>query len=214
MEAGEVKTDIFTHNMNLSFESRFDNNRKKEDNNNLSRNMRDTAEISDEAYRLREKEGIHHAESGKDSLYISDGDKENELFIHFSDNAVVSRTISRGYITVDGTKIELLPEDKDKLADAGKKAEEKRVKAYMNYVAQHEAAVAKQQGEAIAQAIRDSGKSLLEKIIDDMEYSKDKKSDKGVSWADFKWDRYETVMSISDGIHIGEIKVQKNVDEY
>ena len=52
------------------------------------------------------------AASGKDILGITKGDKDNSFVIHFSDSAMVSRAVSRGYITVNGVKLELSEETK------------------------------------------------------------------------------------------------------
>ena len=66
------------------------------------------AEIISEAYELQNNDEKISAASGKDTLGITRGDKENTFVIHFSDSAMVSRAISRGYITVNGMDIELL----------------------------------------------------------------------------------------------------------
>ena len=47
------------------------------------------------------------ATSGKDVLGITKGDKENSYIVHFSDSAMVSRAVARGYITVNGADLEL-----------------------------------------------------------------------------------------------------------
>ena len=39
------------------------------------------------------------ATSGKDVLGITKGDKENSYIVHFSDSAMVSRAVARGYVT-------------------------------------------------------------------------------------------------------------------
>ena len=46
------------------------------------------------------------ATSGKDVLGITKGDKENSYIVHFSDSAMVSRAVARGYVTVNGADVE------------------------------------------------------------------------------------------------------------
>ena len=119
-----------------------------------SRN-KDTIEISDEAYAAQHGDQIT-ATSGKDILGISKGDKENTFIIHFADSAMVSRAVSRGYITVNGIRIELSDEVKENLIETDKQAEADRMAAFNDYVMQHELAVAQQQREAWKKAAEES----------------------------------------------------------
>ena len=119
-----------------------------------SRN-KDTIEISDEAYAAQHDNQIT-ATSGKDILGISKGDKENTFIIHFADSAMVSRAVSRGYITVNGIRIELSDEVKENLIETDKQAEADRMAAFNDYVMQHELAVAQQQREAWKKAAEES----------------------------------------------------------
>lgn len=48
------------------------------------------------------------ATSGKDVLGITKGDKENSCIVHFSDSAMVSRVVARGYVTVNGADVDFL----------------------------------------------------------------------------------------------------------
>ena len=59
-----------------------------------------------ESKKVCEQEKIT-ATSGKDVLGITKGDKENSYIVHFSDSAMVSRAVARGYITVNGADLEL-----------------------------------------------------------------------------------------------------------
>ena len=108
---------------------------------------KDLLEISSGAYGMQNKKAIS-AVSGKDILGITIGNKENVFIIHFSDSAMVSRTVSRGYITVNGIDVELSDEVKKQMTEVDKQAESDRENAYNKYVIQHELAVAKQQSEA------------------------------------------------------------------
>ena len=39
-------------------------------------------------------------------MCITKGDKENSYIVHFSDSAMVSRAVARGYVTVNGADVE------------------------------------------------------------------------------------------------------------
>lgn len=125
-----------------------------------STRQKDVVEISSEAYEIQEKVEQMNAASGKDTLGITKGDKENTYIIHFSDSAMVSRAISRGYITVNGVNIELTDETKKQLSEIDKKAESDRMQAYNEYVMQHELAVAQQQSESWKKAAEDASKAF------------------------------------------------------
>ena len=96
---------------------------------------------------------------------ITKGDKENSYIVHFSDSAMVSRAVARGYVTVNGKEVELTEDTKQQLLKTDKEASTAREKAYQDYVMQHEMAVAKQQSEAWRKAldgVPDSLRMLLE----------------------------------------------------
>lgn len=120
--------------------------RYKETYKSVSKKM-DSLEISSEAYELRNNDERISVTSGKDTLGITKGDKENTYVIHFLDSAMVSRAIARGYITVNGVDIELSDEVKNQLTDINKQVQADREKAYNEYIMQNELAVAKQQSE-------------------------------------------------------------------
>lgn len=122
--------------------------------------QKDVVEISSEAYEVQEKSEQMSATSGKDTLGITKGSKGNTYVIHFSDSAMVSRAISRGYITVNGVNIELSDETKKQLSEIDKKAEADRMQAYNEYVMQHELAVAQQQSETWKKAAEDASKAF------------------------------------------------------
>jgi hypothetical protein len=113
---------------------------------------RDSVEISATAYKKNAAEDKMTATSGKDTLGITKGDKDNSFVIHFSDSAMVSRAVSRGYITVNGIELQLSDKTKRQLLKADEQAKAEREKAYKDYVMQHEMAVAKQQSETLKKA--------------------------------------------------------------
>ncbi|MCM1496422.1 MAG: hypothetical protein NC089_11565 [Bacteroides sp.] len=115
---------------------------------------KDLLEISSEAYGMQKDKTIS-AVSGKDILGITLGDKENVFIIHFSDSAMVNRTVFRGYITVNGEDVELSDEVKKQMIDVDKQAQADRENSYNEYVIQHELAVAKQQSETWKNVYKD-----------------------------------------------------------
>lgn len=155
------------------------------------------------------------ATSGKDTLGITKGDKDNSYVIHFSDSAMVSRAVSRGYITVNGINIELSEETKQKLKKTDEQAKAAREKAYNEYVMQHEMAVAKQQSEAWKKALGELLEGL--KILLEVNTESDRVSEQsgkqrlqyanalkaydstngGVSWSQFEWKTYDTQMTVA-----------------
>lgn len=156
---------------------------------------RDSVEISDAAYKMSKETDELRATSGKDELRVTKGNRENEVIVHFRDSALVNRTVSRGYITVNGKDIVLSDETKEALLNTDKEAEEKRRKAYESYVMEHEAAVAKQQGEALSRAYEELFEELLG-LSDSEKTVKEKDIPKGVSWSDFGWETYDTSLSL------------------
>lgn len=125
-----------------------------------SSKQKDVVEISSEAYKMQEKAEQLSATSGKDTLGITKGSKDNTYIIHFSDSAMVSRAISRGYITVNGVNIALPDETKKQLSEIDQKAEADRMKAYNEYIIQHERAVAQQQSDAWKNAASDASRAF------------------------------------------------------
>ena len=114
-----------------------------------SSSKRDVVEISSEAYELQTETEQMSATSGKDTLEISKGDTDNIFVIHFSNSALLSRMITRGYLTVNGVKIELSEEVKNQLTEIDKQTEKDREEAFYQEILQHNMNVAKQQGEVL-----------------------------------------------------------------
>ena len=86
-----------------------------------------------ESKKVCEQEKIT-ATSGKDVLGITKGDKENSYIVHFSDSAMVSRAVARGYVTVNGKKVELTEDTKQQLLKTDKEASAAREKAYQDWL--------------------------------------------------------------------------------
>ena len=178
---------------------------------------RDSVEISSSAYGRTVTEGKMSATSGKDTLGITKGDTDNSFVIHFSDSAMVSRAVSRGYITVNGVELKLSEETKQQLLKVDEQAKAEREKAYNDYVMQHEMAVAKQQSETWKNAFGNMTDTvdILEELFDTKTMPKQYKSalkayentQDGVNWSQFEWKTFDTQMKVSveDSIKIEDI---------
>lgn len=175
---------------------------------------KNTIELSQKKHKANESQEKMTATSGKDILGITKGNKENSYIVHFSDSAMVSRAVARGYVTVNGADVELTEDTKQQLLKVDKEASAAREKAYQDYVMQHEMAVAKQQSEAWRKAldgVPDSLRMLLEinNTENVPEYSEKQKKQyndaikayehtgNGVSWSQFEWKTYDTQMTVT-----------------
>jgi hypothetical protein len=117
------------------------------------KNQSDALEISKEAYNLQSKNENVVVKSGKDYLGGS-WSADNVLVIHFTDSAIVSRTVQRGYITIDGVRVDLSEDVKKSLLETDEQAQEDRENAFwLNYI-QHNMEVAEQQGEVYQKRLR------------------------------------------------------------
>ena len=177
----------------------------------------DSLEISSEAYEMQENSKKMSATSGKDTLGITKGTGDDSYVVHLYDGAMVSRAISRGYITVNGTDIHLTDDVKKQLTAVDKQAQAKREAAYNKYIMQHEMAVAKQQSESLKHAFDfDENLLLLLGLKKNEDTLSDDRPKEGVNWSQFEWKYYETTMDISmngtpkiQGIQENEIILNK-----
>lgn len=100
--------------------------------------MTDRKNIRIIANRMQKVKGMRTrkitATSGKDVLGITKGDKENSYIVHFSDSAMVSRAVARGYVTVNGKEVELTEDTKQQLLKTDKEASAAREKAYQDWL--------------------------------------------------------------------------------
>lgn len=173
------------------------------------RKQRDSVEISSAAYGRHATEKTMSATSGKDVLGITKGDTDHSFVIHFPDSAIVSRAVSRGYITVNGVELKLSEETKQQLLEVDEQANAEREKAYNDYVMQHEMAVAKQQSETLKSAFGNVADTIdiFEEFFGTRAMSKQyetalkayENSKGGVSWSQFEWKTFDTQMKVSVG---------------
>ena len=91
-------------------------------------------ELSQKKHKANESQEKMTATSGKDILGITKGDKENSYIVHFSDSAMVSRAVARGYVTVNGKEVELTEDTKQQLLKTDKEASAAREKAYQDWL--------------------------------------------------------------------------------
>ncbi len=118
----------------------------------------DTVSITHDAY-ARQKSGSKDvAMSGRDYLGISRG-KDGTFIIHFTDSASVSRTVQRGYITINGVRLDLSDKVKKSLTDTDKSAGKNRVNAFMQQIMQHNMEVAQQQSDTMSKAFEEEAKA-------------------------------------------------------
>lgn len=159
----------------------------------------------------------------RDSVEISTA----AYIIHFSDSAMVSRAVSRGYITVNGVELKLSEETKQQLLRVDEQAKAEREKAYNDYVMQHEMAVVKQQSETLKKAFGsmtdtvDILEAILNTKVTPKQYENASKAYEnaqgGVSWSQLEWKTYDTQMEVSiedtikiEGISKGEVILNKS----
>lgn len=100
------------------------------------------------------------ATSGKDSLPITRGKKAHSFIIHFRDSAMISRAVTRGYITVNGVDIPLSDEVKKQLTEIDAQAHADREAAFLKRTIAHNLAVAEQQSEVWASAFKDLAEAI------------------------------------------------------
>lgn len=120
----------------------------------------DRVEISPKAYELHTEDENLTASSGKDTLGITKGSEDGSFVIHFSDSAIVSRAVSRGYVTVNGTRVELTGDIKKELTRIDRQAQADRERAFNEYIVQHELAVSQQQSESYQKAADDMSQAF------------------------------------------------------
>lgn len=137
----------YNHSINTLSYTKNSNIVSKEDTNSQTTFKTDSIEISNEGKRLSNDN--MSATSGKDKLGISKGKDENSFVVHFQDSAMVSRAVARGYITVNGKRIELSEEDKKSLIEEDKKAEAQRLYYFNMSSLEHNRKVAQQQSAAL-----------------------------------------------------------------
>ncbi len=87
--------------------------------------------------------------SGRDILEIKKGSGENQYRIFLPDSAEVSRVVSRGYVDVNGRKIELSEDVKEKLTKVDRLAQQAREKSFAFSTIKHDFEVAQQQYQAV-----------------------------------------------------------------
>ena len=73
-------------------------------------------------------------ESILNNIVLKSNIKENSYIVHFSDSAMVSRAVARGYVTVNGKEVELTEDTKQQLLKTDKEASAAREKAYQDWL--------------------------------------------------------------------------------
>lgn len=154
------------------------------------------------------------AASGKDTLEITAA-AAGSYTVYFADSAMVSRAVSRGVITVNGTDIVLSKNVKRRLFMADAEAQTKREEAYRQYISAHEAAVAQQQAAALAHAATEDAfdSSLAAYLLHSQKLQAYQQTQEGIDWSQMEWKTYGTELTVSPGAEteVGEIRVRKRV---
>ena len=124
-------------------------------------------------------------------------------------------------------ELKLSDETKQQLLKTDKQAQADREKAYNEYIMQHEIAVAKQQSEAWKKAFGSMPTGLMQlleqsKGVNEEAAKRNKQYDNaikaygctngGVSWSQFEWKTYDTLMTVSveDTVNVEHISEGEN----
>ena len=116
----------------------------------------DTLQISDEGQKLQQN-GVASSSKGVSVSKSEDGEQYN---IHFKNVAYVYRAIKDGYIDINGDKVVINDELKEKLQNAAAEARKQMDDETLEAAAIHTVNVLEQQAEALGDAARDDKKML------------------------------------------------------
>lgn len=112
----------------------------------------DTVEISREGYALQAEQNKPTASFGDYSFPVTQGAAKNNFVIHFDNSAMLHRVVEKGSLAINGEEVSLSDDVKNRLLSADETARKKREQATMQAVLLHDAAVARQQADAMQQA--------------------------------------------------------------
>ncbi|MCI8327886.1 MAG: hypothetical protein HFI37_08980 [Lachnospiraceae bacterium] len=159
MSISSIAADTY----HLAISSQTEIAKAKESNKETTKtkDKRDTLEISSEAYHMQFSDETLSATSGKDYLDITKSkQKPNTYIIHFTDSAQISRTLQRGYLTINGIRINLTDDIKKQLEETDQKAQADREQAFAQHTLWHNLTVAQQQAETLQKAADDALKMM------------------------------------------------------
>lgn len=130
-------------------------------------------DISADGYDMNANSDNLFATSGPDELYIT-RKSENTFVIYFDNVALAHRAVERGYINVNGQKIELPDEVKDKIIKNSEEAFKSNEMATIANAIRHNMIVAKQQAETLAHdsKCRDRAMAIFSKLVSGCKVSK------------------------------------------
>lgn len=100
------------------------------------------------------------ASSGKDQLELTRGESPGSYIIHFLHSAYVYRAVERGYVEVNGQRIEFSEETKEKLKTAAEDVRKRNEAAMASMAAEHNGIVARQQADAMMSMMKKEMKAL------------------------------------------------------
>lgn len=115
-------------------------------------NNTDTVEISRAGQALNQSAAETQESAPRIAFGVFRKNGANQLTVSFDNMAMASRAVKQGYIEVDGKRVDLSDDVKKRLAATSQEIQKARERVAMENAMRHNAAVARQQGDAMKQA--------------------------------------------------------------
>ena len=115
-------------------------------------NNTDTVEISRAGQALNQSAAETQESAPRIAFGVFRKNGANQLTVSFDNMAMASRAMKQGYIEVDGKRVDLSDDVKKRLAATSQEIQKARERVAMENAMRHNAAVARQQGDAMKQA--------------------------------------------------------------
>lgn len=115
-------------------------------------NNTDTVEISRAGQALNQSAAETQESAPRIAFGVFRKNGANQLTVSFDNMAIASRAVKQGYIEVDGKRVDLSDDVKKRLAATSQEIQKARERVAMENAMRHNAAVARQQGDAMKQA--------------------------------------------------------------
>lgn len=138
----------------------------------------DIVNISRQGLEFFSGDGRVTASSGSDILEAEMKADERHVSVYFSDSAMVSRAVKRGFIEINGNKVILSDEVKEKLINTDKQAQKAREAAFALSDLRHNIAVAEQQSDVLNKKMKSDVQafSIAAKMSDGSQVSPEEES--------------------------------------
>lgn len=115
-------------------------------------NNTDTVEISRAGQALNQSAAETQESAPRIAFGVSRKNGANQLTVSFDNMAMASRAAKQGYIEVDGKRVDLSDDVKKRLAATSQEIQKARERVALENAMRHNAAVTRQQGDAMKQA--------------------------------------------------------------